>query len=222
MSDQNLSDKTKPKLLIVENDKTLLTMMSNALSVKGFGIVGTAINANTALEYFSRIMPDVVIIDVGLGTGPSGVDVVNTMRAKNPKVAVLFCTAYGDPRFANIPARLLSNCAYVPKDTVTKLDSFIQKIYEAIYLVSNPETDKKKKSIPTALEFLNGSDIQLLKLIAEGLSNKQIAEVKKITVKSCENAISRLAKKLAVPRDESTNQRVKLTKIYLELSGKEI
>ena len=221
MSTQNLSIGSKPKLLLVENDKTLLTMMSNALSAKGFGIVGTAINANTALEYFSRIMPDVVIIDVGLGNGPSGVDVVNTMRAKNPKVAVLFCTAFGDPRFANIPARLLSNCAYVPKDTVTKLDTFIQKIYEAIHLVSNPEADKKKKSVPTALEFLNGSDIQLLKLISEGMSNKQIAEEKKITVKSCENAISRLAKKLEVPRDESTNQRVKLTKIYLEFSGKD-
>jgi DNA-binding NarL/FixJ family response regulator len=221
VSTQNLSIDSKPKLLLVENDKTLLTMMSNALSAKGFGIVGTAINANTALEYFSRIMPDVVIIDVGLGNGPSGVDVVNTMRAKNPKVAVLFCTAFGDPRFANIPARLLSNCAYVPKDTVTKLDTFIQKIYEAIHLVSNPEADKKKKSIPTTLEFLNGSDIQLLKLISEGMSNKQIAEEKKITVKSCENAISRLAKKLEVPRDESTNQRVKLTKIYIEFSGKD-
>jgi DNA-binding NarL/FixJ family response regulator len=53
------------------------------------------------------------------------------------------------------------------------------------------------------------------------MSNKQIAEEKKITVKSCENAISRLAKKLEVPRDESTNQRVKLTKIYIELSGKD-
>lgn len=218
---QNLARDSKPKLLIVENEKTLLMMMSNALHSKGFGIVGTAADANTALEYFSKVMPDVVIIDVGLGKGPSGVDVVNAMRKKNPKIAILFCTAFADARFANIPARLISSCAYSSKDSVTKLDSFIQKIYEALYLVENPDSGSKKKSIPSSLEFLNASDIQLLELISQGFSNKQIAETKKITIKSCENAISRLAKKLDVPRDPSINQRVTITKKYIELSGKD-
>jgi len=218
--DRNLPTDSKPKLLIVENDKTLLVMMSNALHSKGFGIVGTAADANTGLEYFSKVMPDVVIIDVGLGKGPSGVDVVNAMRKKNPKIAVLFCTAFADARFANIPARLLSSCAYSSKDSVTKLDSFIQKIYEALHLVENPDSGMKKKSIPSSLDFLNASDIQLLELISQGLSNMQIAEIKKITIKSCENAISRLAKKLDVPRDQSINQRVTLARIYGELSGR--
>jgi DNA-binding NarL/FixJ family response regulator len=220
--DRNLPTDSKPKLLIVENDKTLLVMMSNALHSKGFGIVGTAADANTALEYFSKVMPDVVIIDVGLGKGPSGVDVVNAMRKKNPKIAVLFCTAFADARFANIPARLLSSCAYASKDSVTKLDSFIQKIYKALHLVENPDSGMKKKSIPSSLDFLNASDIQLLELISQGLSNMQIAETKRITIKSCENAISRLAKKLDVPRDQSINQRVTLARIYGELSGREI
>jgi DNA-binding NarL/FixJ family response regulator len=87
--------------------------------------------------------------------------------------------------------------------------------------VENPDSGSKKKSIPSSLEFLNASDIQLLELISQGFSNKQIAEIKKITIKSCENAISRLAKKLDVPRDPSINQRVTLSKIYGELSGKD-
>jgi DNA-binding NarL/FixJ family response regulator len=62
----------------------------------------------------------------------------------------------------------------------------------------------------------------LLELISQGLSNKQIAEEKGITVKSCENAIARLAKKLEVPRDEKINQRVTLSKMYLKFSGKSV
>ena len=143
------------------------------------------------------------------------------MRKKNPKIAILFCTAFKDPRFANIPARLLSSCAYSSKDSVTKLDSFIQKIYEALALVENPDSEMKKKLIPSSLDFLNASDIQLLDLISQGHSNMQIAEIKKFTIKSCENAISRLAKKLNVLQDPSINQRVTLAKIYGELSGME-
>jgi len=215
-------NQTLPKLLLVENDKTLLTMMANALHAKGFGIVGTATDANTAFEYFSKVMPDVALVDVGLGKGPSGVDLVNAMRIKNPKLGVLFISSFASPRVAKIPAQLMASCVYLPKDEVTKLDIFIDRIYDAIRVAAEPEPSSKKNSIPDRFAFLTLSDIQLLELISQGLSNKQIAEEKGITVKSCENAIARLAKKLEVPRDEKINQRVTLSKMYLELSGKNI
>ena len=220
MTSRNPSNQSMPKLLLVENEKTLLTMMSNALHSKGFGIVGTATDATTAFEYFSKIMPDVAIVDVGLGKGPSGVDLVNAMRKKNPKLGILFSSAFASPRVAKIPAQLMASCVYIPKNEVTRLDNFIGRIYDSIRIASNPEPSSKKQSPPDQFAFLTLSDIQLLELISEGLSNKQIAEEKGITVKSCENAIARLAKKLEVPRDEKINQRVTLSKIYLEFSGK--
>jgi DNA-binding NarL/FixJ family response regulator len=209
-----------PKLLLVENEKTLLTMMSNALHSRGFGIVGTATDANTAFEYFSKIMPDVAIVDVGLGRGPSGVDLVNAMRLKNPKLGILFSSSFISPRMAKIPAQLMASSVFLSKEQVTKMDFFIEKIYEAIRLAINPEPASKKNAVPDQFQFLTLSDIQLLELISQGLSNLQIAEVKGISTKSCENAISRLAKKLQVPRDEKLNQRVTLVKIYSEFAGK--
>ena len=220
MTSRNSNNQTMPKLLLVENEKTLLTMMSNALHAKGFGIVGTATDANTAFEYFSKVMPDVAIVDVGLGKGPSGVDLVNAMRIKNPKLGVLFSSSFASPRVAKIPAQLLASCVYLPKDEVTKLDTFIDRIYDAIRVAAEPEPISRKNSNPDRFAFLTLSDIQLLELISQGLSNKQIAEEKGITVKSCENAIARLAKKLEVPRDEKINQRVTLSKMYLEFAGK--
>jgi len=222
MTSRNSNNQTMPKLLLVENEKTLLTMMSNALHAKGFGIVGTATDANTAFEYFSKVMPDVAIVDVGLGNGPSGVDLVNAMRIKNPKLGVLFSSSFASPRVAKIPAQLMASCVYLPKDEVTKLETFINRIYDAIRVAAEPEPISRKNSNPDKFAFLTLSDIQLLELISQGLSNKQIAEEKGITVKSCENAIARLAKKLEVPRDEKINQRVTLSKMYLEFSGKGI
>jgi DNA-binding NarL/FixJ family response regulator len=222
MTSRNSNNQTMPKLLLVENEKTLLTMMSNALHAKGFGIVGTATDANTAFEYFSKVMPDVAIVDVGLGKGPSGVDLVNAMRIKNPKLGVLFSSSFASPRVAKIPAQLMASCVYLPKDEVTKLETFINRIYDAIRVAAEPEPISRKNANPDRFAFLTLSDIQLLELISQGLSNKQIAEEKGITVKSCENAIARLAKKLEVPRDEKINQRVTLSKMYLEFTGKSI
>ena len=64
------------------------------------------------------------------------------------------------------------------------------------------------------------SDLALLSYIAHGLSNKEIAQEKGITLKSCENAIARLAKKLEVPFTPETNQRVMLVRAYLRCMGK--
>ena len=57
-------------------------------------------------------------------------------------------------------------------------------------------------------------EIELLKYISAGLSNREIARLKGVKVKSCENAISRVAKKLDVRQSPITNQRVLLVNLF--------
>ncbi len=57
-------------------------------------------------------------------------------------------------------------------------------------------------------------EIELLKYISAGLSNREIARLKGVKVKSCENAISRVAKKLDVRQSPTTNQRVLLVNLF--------
>lgn len=61
---------------------------------------------------------------------------------------------------------------------------------------------------------LSDIEYELLSFIAEGLSNREIARRKEIKIKSCENAISRLAKKLNIHQSPATNQRVLLAKKF--------
>jgi DNA-binding NarL/FixJ family response regulator len=211
-----------PKILLVENDKILLTMMANALHAKGYGIVGTASNAATGYSYFEKITPDVAILDIFLGAGPSGVDLATKMRIRQPNLAILFCTSFADPRFARTSSRLLSRCAYLPKQSITKMDQLTEQIAEAQRLVRFPEEEAQRLVVPSELSSLSNGDIELLELISAGFSNKEIAAKREITVKSCENAIARLAKKLDVPHNTETNQRVILAKKYISLSGKDI
>ena len=73
----------------------------------------------------------------------------------------------------------------------------------------NP-TESKKNLSPK----LSPVEIQLLRYIAEGLSNREIARLKGVKIKSCENAISRVAKKLDIRQSPVTNQRVLLAKEF--------
>ncbi len=76
-----------------------------------------------------------------------------------------------------------------------------------------PKTSKKSvKASP--LPNISEAERELLKDISAGLSNREIARVRNIQVKSCENAISRLAKKLEIPFSPETNQRVLLAKAF--------
>ena len=58
-----------------------------------------------------------------------------------------------------------------------------------------------------------------MKLIAQGLSNSEIAKIRGVTEKSIEQTISRLVTSLKIPKSAGSNQRVQISKMYFRLTG---
>jgi DNA-binding NarL/FixJ family response regulator len=208
------------KLLIVEDDKILLTMMSGALTSEGFNVLAAS-DAQSAMQYFDKARPDVVILDIDLGAGPSGIDLANKMRQISGRIAIVFCTSFKDMRF--IQGDYLKyplHTVVLKKADVVNMEKFSNAINEAIELIRESDESKPDNLHEKYYKDLTALEIELLTLIAGGHSNKQVAAEKGISLKSCENAIARLAKKLEIPAAEQSNQRVLLTRKYMELSGK--
>jgi DNA-binding NarL/FixJ family response regulator len=208
------------KLLIVEDDKILLTMMSHALTAEGFNVLA-ANDAQSAMQYFDKARPDVVILDIDLGAGPSGIDLANKMRQISGRIAIVFCTSFKDMRF--IQGDYLKyplHTVVLKKADVVNMEKFSNAINEAVELIRESDESKPDNLHEKYYKDLTALEIELLTLIAGGHSNKQVAAEKGISLKSCENAIARLAKKLEIPAAEQSNQRVLLTRKYMELSGK--
>ena len=208
------------KLLIVEDDKILLTMMSHALTAEGFNVLA-ANDAQSAMQYFDKARPDVVILDIDLGAGPSGIDLANKMRQISGRIAIVFCTSFKDMRF--IQGDYLKyplHTVVLKKADVVNMEKFSNAINEAVELIRESDESKPDQLHEKYYKDLTALEIELLTLIAGGHSNKQVAAEKGISLKSCENAIARLAKKLGIPATEQNNQRVLLTRKYMELSGK--
>jgi len=208
------------KLLIVEDDKILLTMMSGALTSEGFNVLAAS-DAQSAMQYFDKARPDVVILDIDLGAGPSGIDLANKMRQISGRIAIVFCTSFKDMRF--IQGDYLKyplHTVVLKKADVVNMEKFSNAINEAVGLIRESDESKPDNLHEKYYKDLTALEIELLTLIAGGHSNKQVAAEKGISLKSCENAIARLAKKLEIPANEQSNQRVLLTRKYMELSGK--
>jgi DNA-binding NarL/FixJ family response regulator len=211
------------KLLLVEDDPIILTMTSKAVESEGFRVLAATSNVNSAMESFTKNQPDVAILDIDLGAGPTGIDLANKIRKINHRIAIVFCTSYKDVRF------IKNDSYYYPPHTVllkkadiVELRKLSNAIHEALELIRDADEKKPDQLNEKFYKNLTTLEIELLAMVAKGISNKNIAKERGITSKSCENAIARLAKKLDIPATENNNQRVLLTRKYFELSGKTV
>ena len=211
------------KLLLVEDDPIILTMMSKAVESEGFRVLAATSNVVSAMDSFKKNPPDVAILDIDLGAGPTGIDLANKIRKINHRIAIVFCTSYKDIRFIrNESHSYPPHTVLLKKSDVINIDKFSKAINEALELVRDADETKPDQLSEKFYKNLNELEIELLRLVASGISNKNIAKERGISTKSCENAIARLAKKLKIPATEDNNQRVLLTRKYSELSGKDL
>ena len=209
------------KLLLVEDDQIILTMMSKAVEAEGFKLLGATTNVVTAMESFKKNQPDVAILDIDLGAGPTGIDLANKIRKINHRVAIVFCTSYKDIRFIKNESHYYPpHTVLLKKSDIVNLDKISNAIHEALELVRDADETKPDQLSEKFYKNLTNLEIELLAMVASGVSNKNIAKERGISTKSCENAIARLAKKLDIPATENNNQRVLMTRKYFELSGK--
>lgn len=209
------------KLLLVEDDQIILTMMSKAVEAEGFKLLGATTDVVTAMESFKQNQPDVAILDIDLGAGPTGIDLANKIRKINHRVGIVFCTSYKDIRFIKNESHYdPPHTVLLKKSDIVNLDKVSNAIHEALELVRDADETKPDQLSEKFYKHLTTLEIELLAMVASGVSNKNIAKERGISTKSCENAIARLAKKLDIPATENNNQRVLLTRKYFELSGK--
>jgi DNA-binding NarL/FixJ family response regulator len=208
------------KLLIVENDVFAGNFMSKSLSDAGFSNILVADTAVEAMRIFREINPDTVLIDIELGIGPNGIDLARAFRKVKDTVGVVFLTSIVDPRLIDLKgAEIPDGSIYLSKSLVSGLTEIAESLHESIVIGKNKSDKSVMKYRSGSIELTNGQ-CELIRLIAEGLSNKEIARSKFVTVKSVENSIARLAKKLEF-KDENTNsQRVLIARRYYQMIGK--
>lgn len=121
-------------VLLIEDDSFTRSTLAALISQRGFNLVGAVDNAEEALLLQKLHKPEVVISDVDLGPGPTGIDIVTALREIDPQIGVILLTSFSDPRF------IKDSTLELPKGTLyftkSKL-SDVTKLLTAILQVKN-------------------------------------------------------------------------------------
>ena len=197
---------------IVEDDTLLRTSLAQSLVGSEREIIFSVGSAKDAIRELSEVDVDVLIADIHLGSELSGADVARVAEEHNPDIGVVYLTSYEDPRLAHggAPVLLVKNSVYLVKQSIESGT----ELAEAIETVRN----NKGGGLPTPatqLAKLTDRQMQTLALLAEGLSNKEIARKRGITEQSVAISINRISKALGVSQHLDRNQRVHLARVYL-------
>jgi two-component system response regulator DevR len=167
-------------------------------------VVGEAATARQAVARVAATVPDVAVLDVRLPDG-SGIDVCRAIRSANPVVQCLMLTAYDDDE-ASYSAVLAGASGYVLKDIRGQhLVESIRRVARGESLVQKAVTRKVVTELTgTAADSpasnLTTRERQVLELIAEGLTNRQIGDQLDLAEKTVKNYVSGLLAKLGMAR----------------------
>jgi two-component system, NarL family, response regulator DevR len=204
-----LTVKAKPiRLLLVDDHEVVRVGLKTVLSQQsGVAVVGEAGTMAAAVQDALRLKPDVILMDVRLPDG-SGVEACRDILEQNPNTRVIFLTSYADDDSV-LAAVVAGAHGYVLKE----VDS--AALIRAIHLVAegrsilDPTVTERAlrwlRGLGTAphaagIEQLSAQEERVLALVAEGKTNKEIANVLGLSDKTVKNYLANVFQKLRITR----------------------
>jgi DNA-binding NarL/FixJ family response regulator len=196
-----------PRVLLVDDHDLFRTGLRTLLEEQGVDIVGEAQTGTEALIAVREVAPDVIVMDLNM-PGISGVEAIRQMTMIAPLTRVLVLTI-SDEDADVLEAILAGACGYLLKDaSIHELMSGIRAAAAGESLVSPAiaakvlrhvrATSSSRREAEAIRSELSDREIQVLKLIANGKDNAQIAADLHISPKTVKNHISNILMKLQI------------------------
>ncbi len=192
------------KLLLVDDHPIVRSGLRMLfLSEPGMQIVGEAGSGEEAIEAVRRLQPDVVIMDVSM-PGMNGIEATRRIKAAHPQTAVLALTMYEDEQYF---FEMLNAGAsgYIPKRAAPDdLVSAIRVVAEGnVFLYSTlarflirDMAERAGDEPEEGADVLTAREREVLTCIAEGMTNREIAEALVISIKTVERHRENIMAKL--------------------------
>jgi DNA-binding NarL/FixJ family response regulator len=190
---------------LIADDHALVRAGIRALveKITGVTVVAEAGKGSEAIDLINELVPDLVLLDITMPDG-SGFDVLQHVQKKFSTIRVIVLTVHEAGEYA-IRALREGAAGFLPKSAAsTELEQAIHTVMNGEVYIS-PETSRKTlieygKGVTKRdlLETLSPRQREVLRLIAEGRTTKQIAQELEISVKTVETHRAQLMERLGI------------------------
>jgi DNA-binding NarL/FixJ family response regulator len=183
---------TRPRLLLADDHELLVDGVRKLLEPE-FELIGTAADGREAVREYERLRPDLLLLDIGLPL-LNGIEVARQIRLLDPAARILFVTMQTDRIYVEEAFRA-GGSGYVLKQAAAR------ELVDAIHTVLRDRTYVSPRLAPNVDSVLPRSGVEsgeafggkltprqreVLQLVAEGKSMKEIAHILNISVRTVE------------------------------------
>lgn len=208
-------------VFIVDDNKELRNALEEIVSMsEGYRCIGTASSAEEAIDRIPIIRPDVVLMDINLGTEESGIDVVRALKPRIPDTNFMICTVYEEDEKI-FEALSAGASGYILKKTPPgRMLEAIRELYEGgapmssqiarkVVAAFQQQQSQPSFSDPEKLNVLTPREMEILELLSKGLMYKEIASQTFLSPETVRKHVYHIYEKLHV-----TNRVAAVNKFY--------
>jgi DNA-binding NarL/FixJ family response regulator len=174
---------------IVDDNKDIRSALEQIiLMAEGYTLAGSFADAEEALQKIPLVKPNVVLMDINLGDGESGIDCVRQLKPQNPEILFMMCTIYEEDEKifealkagANgyilkktAPGKLLDSLRELHEGGAPMSSQIARKVVNAFQARTSPDTSNTTTA--KTISILSNRENEILELLAQGMLYKEIA-----------------------------------------------
>lgn len=183
------------KIILIDDDPIVLKSLETILKAYGHEILAKGYNGNQAVKLYEEHRPDLVLMDIRMEE-KSGIEATEEILSKNKDAKILLLTTFNDEEYIS-KALSLGCSGYILKQNIDGLSSAIEAISKGQTVLDSEIVENIKPKIKEVLdESLTKREIEILKYIAQGFNNKEIANILYLSEGTVRNYISVMLEKL--------------------------
>jgi DNA-binding NarL/FixJ family response regulator len=199
------ASKPAAKVLIVDDHPAVREALAIRIGrQRDLEVCGEAADMSAALRLVAETRPDVAVIDISLKTG-NGIDLIKRIKGRNPDVRILVWSMHGEALYAERALRA-GALGYINKDQAThRIVEAIRRVLEGKAYLSEAMTARLlQRAVGRApgevtgslLDVLADRELEVFRLIGEGVKTADIAERLHLSAKTVETYRTRIRRKL--------------------------
>lgn len=191
------------RVLVVDDHEVVRQGLVSVFAGAAVDVVGQATDADEGLRLVGTLRPDVVLLDVRMGDA-DGIDVVKAIRETSPATAVVMLSAFDSTTYI---ARAISAGAHDYLLKTAARQELIDAVTSAARGTPPPRSGEFRRMVGTMADRtvpdgvdapLTPRETQVLRLVALGLSNQEIADSLGISIETVKEHVQNLLRKLGV------------------------